>query len=251
MTVVITLPTPDPTFPLNNLCSYGIASSKYLASGKLNTTPVGSGPYTLDAAATRPQRSVYTFIKTHELGCECLPLQHYHHEGDRQPDRHNQRLEDLNQLDGAPLPQNLYDEALASGLKLVAVPGETTQLSITDHLGKVVPALGNVDVRRAMNMVFDKSAIAKALYQGHATPTYQIPPPFADGYIKGLADPYPYNVAAAKALMAKAGYAKGFSVDLPFYANVGMDSLFPVVIPTTRAHQHPGPSSHPDGAERY
>jgi peptide/nickel transport system substrate-binding protein len=30
--------------------------------------------------------------------------------------------------------------------------------------------------------------------------------------------------------MAKAGYANGFSVDMPFYAGVGMDSLFPVVI---------------------
>ena len=49
MTVVITPPMPDPTFPLNNLCSYGIASFKYLASGKPNRTPVGSGPYTLDS----------------------------------------------------------------------------------------------------------------------------------------------------------------------------------------------------------
>jgi peptide/nickel transport system substrate-binding protein len=135
-----------------------------------------------------------------------------------------------NQLDGAPVPQNLYNEAIASGLKLVAMPGETTRLLITDHLGKVVPALGSLDVRRAMNMVFDKNAIATALYQGHATPTSQIPPPNADGHIKGLKDPYPYNIAAARALMAKAGYANGFSVDMPFFANVGMDSLFPVVI---------------------
>ena len=115
-----------------------------------------------------------------------------------------------NQLDGAPLPQNLYDEALASGLKLVAVPGETTRLLITDHLGKVVPALGNVDVRRAMNMVFDKSAIAKVLDQGQATPTYQIPPPFADGYIKGLADPYPYNVRRRKRSWPRPGMPRGF-----------------------------------------
>jgi len=229
MTIVVTSAKPDPAMPVVNLCSNGIASPKYLASGKLNTAPVGSGPYTLEASATTPG-SVYTLVKNPgNWDAKAFPFNTIVMKVIGSPTAIINALK-TGQLDGAPVPQNLYNETIASGLKLVALPGETTRLLITDHLGKIVQALGNVNVRRAMNMVFDKSAIAKALYQGHATPTDQIPPPTADAYSKGLKDPYPYNIAAAKALMAKAGYANGFSVDMPFYAGVGMDSLFPVVI---------------------
>jgi peptide/nickel transport system substrate-binding protein len=79
-------------------------------------------------------------------------------------------------------------------------------------------------------MVLDKQAIVKNLYLGLAKPTDQIFRPGSAAYIKGLKDPYPYNVAKAKSLMAKAGYASGFSIQLPFFAGVGFDQLMPYVI---------------------
>jgi peptide/nickel transport system substrate-binding protein len=103
------------------------------------------------------------------------------------------------------------------------------RLLLTDHLGKKIPALGNVDVRRAMNMVFDKDAMAKNLFRGLATPTPQIFRPGSAAYIKDLKDPYPYDVEAAKALMKKAGYENGFSIEIPYLQGQNLDALMPVV----------------------
>jgi ABC-type transport system substrate-binding protein len=44
-----------------------------------------------------------------------------------------------------------------------------------------------------------------------------------------MQDPYPYNVDAAKALMAKAGYANGFTLEIPFMQGQGLEPLIPVV----------------------
>jgi ABC-type transport system substrate-binding protein len=229
MTVVIKAPSPDPALPQVLCGGTNIASPKYLASGHLNGAPVGSGPYTYDASASTPGAS-YTFVKNPSYwDPKDFPFSTVVVKIIASPTATIDALK-TGQIAGAPIPSNLYSEAVSSGLKVVALPGETTRLVLADHTGKVVPALGNLDVRRAINMVFNKNAIAKDLYQGRATPTDQIPTPSADGYIKGLQDPYPYNVAQARGLMAKAGFAKGFTVDLPFIEGVGLDTLMPVVI---------------------
>jgi peptide/nickel transport system substrate-binding protein len=71
--------------------------------------------------------------------------------------------------------------------------------------------------------------MASSLYQGYARPANQIFKPGSPAYISGLSDSYPYDVAAAKALMKKAGYANGFSVELPFMQGVGLNALMPYV----------------------
>lgn len=108
--------------------------------------------------------------------------------------------------------------------------GVTTRLLITDHNGEKIPALGDVRVRQAMNMVFDRDAIAEDLYRGYADPAYQIFRVGSDAYLEDLTeDPYPYDVEAAKALMAEAGYADGFTLQIPFFEGQGHDLLFPYV----------------------
>jgi len=107
--------------------------------------------------------------------------------------------------------------------------GQTTRLLLTDHLGKVVEPIGDVKVRQAINMVFDKEAMAKNLYQGEAEPTAQVFRKGSDAYIEGLQDPYPYDVEKAKALMAEAGYADGFDLELPTIAGQNFETLMPYV----------------------
>ena len=50
-----------------------------------------------------------------------------------------------------------------------------------------------------------------------------------DAYIDGLADPYPYDVEKAKQLMAEAGYAEGFTLELPTIAGQNFETLMPYV----------------------
>ena len=76
------------------------------------------------------------------------------------------------------------------------------------------PPFNDVRVRRAFSLALNRELIVKVVWRGHAGLTASLPPmqaPFAvpSGDVLGL--PYAReDVAAAKALMAEAGYAAGF-----------------------------------------
>ena len=69
-------------------------------------------------------------------------------------------------------------------------------------------------VRQAMNMVVNRTAIQRVVMRGESIPTGVIVPPFATGWTKELDTPPPVDLAAAKKLMADAGYANGFTTTL-------------------------------------
>jgi peptide/nickel transport system substrate-binding protein len=77
---------------------------------------------------------------------------------------------------------------------------------------KQVPALGNPLVREAVKYAIDYNSIIKDLLQGNGIELQGIIPKGIFGYVNKL--PYTYNLAKAKQLMAKAGYAKGFSATM-------------------------------------
>lgn len=71
--------------------------------------------------------------------------------------------------------------------------------------------LSDVRVRQALNFATDKQAIIQVMSYGAGTPAFSFMPmstPFADG----KAEPYPYDLGKAKALLTEAGYASGFDV---------------------------------------
>jgi dipeptide transport system substrate-binding protein len=68
-------------------------------------------------------------------------------------------------------------------------------------------------VRQALNYATDKESILKAVYQGNGQVAKNPIPPILWGYNNSVQD-YPYDPAKAKALLAQAGYANGFEVDL-------------------------------------
>jgi peptide/nickel transport system substrate-binding protein len=73
-------------------------------------------------------------------------------------------------------------------------------------------------VRKAFNYAIDRNVIRKNLFQGYAAPSTQFWVPEVIGYQKGY-DPYPYNPAKAKQLLAQAGYPNGVPID--FYYSIG------------------------------
>ena len=69
-------------------------------------------------------------------------------------------------------------------------------------------------VRQAMNIAINREAIKKVVMRDQSDPTGVIMPPFVNGWTPQLnAYPTP-DIAAAKALMADAGYANGFEITL-------------------------------------
>ncbi|HEU5028285.1 MAG TPA: ABC transporter substrate-binding protein [Spirillospora sp.] len=229
-TVVMT--TPKPKAYLTTVMCLGagsIASPKYLASGKLDQAPVGSGPYLYDRAASTPG-SVYVLTKN-PANWDAARYPYKKITLKVLTDR-TARVNALKtgQISGAVTDASALGQLKTSGLTALVQHGQWAGLLIEDRKGKIVPALGDVRVRRAINMVFDKKAIAQKLYQGQAEPTPQIFRKNSPAWIPGFRDPYPYDVAAARKLMADAGYAKGFSVEIPYIAGFGLDAAMPIVI---------------------
>ncbi|CAN1571129.1 DdpA ABC-type dipeptide transport system, periplasmic component [Rhabdaerophilaceae bacterium] len=69
-------------------------------------------------------------------------------------------------------------------------------------------------VRQAMNMALNRTAIQRVVMRGESVPTGIIMPPFVTGWTKELDAAPATDVAAAKKLLADAGYANGFSTTL-------------------------------------
>jgi len=225
--VSLTWPAANPLIVLNT-CNVAISSPKTISS-KDFSKPVGSGPYILDKSHTT-QGSVYTFTKNDKYwDSKTYPYKKLVVKVIASDTAALSALK-TGQLDGSLITTATVNQAKSSNLKLQTLKSnETTRLLITDHLGKTIPALGNVDVRRAMNMVFDKKAVADKLYLGNAAPAYQIFKPGSDAYIADMKDPYPYDVDKAKALMKSAGFENGFTLTIPVIANTGVDKLLPYV----------------------
>jgi peptide/nickel transport system substrate-binding protein len=226
-TVTITWPTPQPVMALK-LCEGTIFSPTWLKSGNTNDVPVGSGPYKYDPAAST-RGSTYTFTKVpSHWDAATYPYQKLVLKVFKSETAGLNALK-TGQIDGILATQATVDEAKSSGQEIVTLRGNTTRLLITDHLGKKIPALGNLKVRQAMNMAIDKNAVAEQLYRGKADPAVQIFRPGSSAYIEDLQDPYPYNLEKAKQLMSEAGFANGFTLEIPHLEGQNLDVLIPYV----------------------
>lgn len=72
----------------------------------------------------------------------------------------------------------------------------------------------DVRVRKAFYQAIDIEGIKKTVMRGAATPVSTLIPPQVRGYVPELAARFPYDVEAAKKLMAEAGYGAGFEVKM-------------------------------------
>jgi peptide/nickel transport system substrate-binding protein len=88
-------------------------------------------------------------------------------------------------------------------------------------LNERIAPLSNVLVRRAISYALDRRAIIDGAMYGYGTPIGSHFPPRNPAYVD-LTGVYPHDVAKARALLAEAGYADGFSMTLklppPSYA---------------------------------
>lgn len=118
--------------------------------------------------------------------------------------------------------QDLVRVAEADGLQVITAPQNRViffgmnqgdaDLAADDVEGK--NPLADVRVRRAMSMAINREAIMQVVMRGQSVPAGVIMPPFVNGWTQEL-DTVPANdIDAAKALMAEAGFADGFSLRL-------------------------------------
>lgn len=218
----ITLQSPDASF----LSVLAMPTASVLERAQVNKYgksydsehPMGTGPY---------------MFKSHALGQKLLlvPNSHYF----KGPTGHVAQIEadfGVNEntgllrvergqadLDGDGIPA-------ADFLNVIQAPKWKSQVFHVLQVGEWYIAMNtqmkyfnNVLVRRAVNMVINKPLITR-LVNGRGRVATTVLPPNVPGHRSF--NLYPYNVAKAKHLMAKAGYAHGFSTN--FYTdNVGDD----------------------------
>ena len=85
----------------------------------------------------------------------------------------------------------------------------------TDLAGQALPRnpLKDVRVRKALSLAINREGIKTQIMDGFAAPTGQLLPPRGVGYTPDL-KPDPYDPAAARKLLAAAGYPNGFGLTL-------------------------------------
>ncbi|MEX0368015.1 MAG: ABC transporter substrate-binding protein [Ruegeria sp.] len=96
---------------------------------------------------------------------------------------------------------------------MLGFPHEAEALKYGTDAGKPNP-FADVRVRKAVAHAISVPAILRTIMRGHAEEASQLVSPAMSGYSSTLANRPPFDVNAAQALMAEAGYADGFSFGL-------------------------------------
>jgi peptide/nickel transport system substrate-binding protein len=114
------------------------------------------------------------------------------------------------QIDEFPPFNSITKLQHTPGVKMYLFPSTRTDyLDINEQY----PPLKDVHVRRAISYAIDRQAIIKSVLFGHGTPANSFLPPQVPFYSKS-AGGLQFNLAKAKAELAKSKYPKGFKVTM-------------------------------------
>jgi peptide/nickel transport system substrate-binding protein len=224
--VQFTLSAPDPMLLTWFTGSLGFqASPASFTSADAATSPVGSGPYVLDADAT-VIGSTYVFTKNPDywddsyVVYDTLTINYY-----------ETPTALLNAIQGGQVDVATFsdvtslDQVEAAGYTLNTSQLDWSGLIFYDRDGTVDEALGDVRVRQAINQAIDRQAILDVIMLGHGTVTSQTFGEATGGYLPELDTYYEYDPDAARDLLAEAGYADGFELVMPTTSAINQDLI--------------------------
>lgn len=115
------------------------------------------------------------------------------------------------QYDVAIVPPSQVDAAEKAGLDVEKIRALTVR---TIDVNNTVAPYDDPKVLQAISHATDRQALVDGAYFGQGTPNFQ---PFPEGYVAyddSLDDLYPYDVDAAKKLLAEAGHPDGIDITL-------------------------------------
>lgn len=217
----ITLATPNP-----DIIYYLATTNSFMASGNavgtagVKTTPVGSGPYLLDPSTVPGSQVVFvknprywdkSKIKFDKITLKIMTDV-------------TARLNAVmsGQVDVALLDVRTADTAKKRGLTLTQYNVDWQGLLLFDRNGKINKALGDARVRQAIAHAIDRAALLKTVQGGYGELTNQIFSKASGAYVPSLDSMYKYDPAKAKALLSSAGYANGFTLNMPAWLDPTM-----------------------------
>lgn len=228
-TVVVEQSAPNPTLLRvfsENFYGGSVISPAGLADpSKLETASFGAGPYVMDTAATVPgSQYVYTPNKNYYDPSE----QHFKKVVVKIVPGGAPQLQALqaNEVDLITVDGGNAAEVAASGLPMSkGAPVAEFGVLLADRDGQLNPAIGSLDVRKALITGVDTKAVCNATFGESAVADANWP--VVDAQDSSLNSLYPYDPAKAKQLLASGGYPDGFTVNLemsgapPIFATLG------------------------------
>lgn len=216
-TVKLTLanPNPDILYYLATTNSF-MASAKALGTAGLKTTPVGSGPYIYDKSSVPGSKVVLTANPKYWDKSKQKFKKVTFVFMDQVPTRVNALRS--GQVDATILDVANAATATSAGMKLTTYNTDWSGLMLFDRAGKINPALGKLEVRQAIAHAIDRAALLRTVQQGKGKVTGQIFSTASGVYDKAFDNKYAYNPTKAKELLTTAGYADGFTLQMPYGA---------------------------------
>jgi peptide/nickel transport system substrate-binding protein len=215
-TVVIKLSAADPAFVHYLSRESGLLESpKKIGAADAKTTPVGSGPYVLNKLKSKTG-SVYTFNRNAAYWNKAAyPYDNLVIKVISDSTAMINALETKAVDAENIINMDAVTELMANGMKFENRFLDWTGFNFVDRAGALGSPIKDVRVRQAINYALDRKALVKAVGHGFGKVTTQVFSPNSPGYIAALNNEYPYDLAKAKALMAAAGYEKGFTISMP------------------------------------
>lgn len=195
----------------------------------LATTTAGAGPYALVPAETIAG-STYVYKATPNYWDP--ENQHWDRVVIEVISTTDQRLNGLKagELDFAAGDLTTAQVAEDNGFAVGYAPFVFVGLALLDRDGKLGSPLEDVRVRQAINYALDREGVSSALLGKWGVPTEQTVTDGESGYVKELEGHYAYNPEKAKALLAEAGYADGFTLQVVAVNNPTQGSLSQVIV---------------------
>jgi peptide/nickel transport system substrate-binding protein len=219
LTLRVTLKQPDADFL--RLLSYGDAVMVSPGSAaRLATDPIGTGPYVL--ANWRRGDEVVLTRAPHYWGAPARESRlSFRFIADANAAYAAVKAHDVDVFPDFPAPETLAQLRADPSLKVAVGPTEgQVILAFNQRSGP----LADLRVRRAISYALDRHAIIDGTMYGYGTPIGSHFAPQDPDYLD-LTGRYPHDPAAARRLLAEAGYARGLSLTLklppPAYARRG------------------------------
>lgn len=228
LSVTIKLNRPDPGLTFYFAQGFGagfvISPDATTDPASLDTTTAGAGPYMLDPAET-VAGDHYTFVQNPNYWNP--ERQHWEKVTVRVITNSSSTIQAMQagQVQAALGDATTIQAARKANLEVIDPPQALTGINLADRAGEVSEPLGDVRVRQALNMAVDRKTIAKALYGTEDLAMSQYALEGQAAYTEELADVYPYDPEAAKALLAEAGYPDGFTLPVLTTKLSGLDKL--------------------------
>ena len=207
-TLVVTLKHPSNTWLFSMANPVGIIFDQK-AIGAIATTPVGSGPYSF---VKWVRGSSLTLKRNDKYWGDKAQVANVDFRFFTDPNAVNSAMlaGDLDIITNSGAPETLKQ---FEGTDRYTVVQGTSNGEVTMSMNNARGPLKDVRVRQAINYAIDRKALIKTAWAGYGTLIGSMVPPTDPWYVD-LANRYPYDPAKAKSLLAAAGYANGFSLQM-------------------------------------